>query len=95
MLLNKELKIAIRIARKYSIDKLYLIGSLLYNDSDEVNDYDFAVAGVPDGDFFKFYGELYMAMSKPVDLIDLSGKRTLFKKLVRKEGRLIYDRKTA
>ena len=88
-----EVKIAIRLARKYRIGQLYLIGSSLSKGPGEVNDYDFAVRDITPGCFFRFYGELFMAMSKPVDLIDLSGKQTLFKKLARKEGRLIYERK--
>jgi len=39
--------------------------------------------------FFKFYGELYKLLSKPVDLIDLS-TRSLFNDLVEENGVRIY-----
>ena len=47
---------------------------------------------VPTGNFFKFYGELFRALSKNVDLIDLSGKMTKFKDIILREGRLVYDK---
>ena len=91
-MLNKiELKKAIEIAKKYKIGRLYLVGSALHGNPKKANDYDFAIEGHPAGTFFQFYGELYMAMSKEVDLIDLSGEQTLFKNIVRKEAKLIYE----
>ncbi len=95
MIPKHELDKAISVARKYGIGKLYLIGSSLSRDAKAVNDYDFAVSGIPKGSFFKFYGELFRTMSKNVDLIDLSGKKTKFKDIVVKEGKLIYDKKAA
>lgn len=95
MMPKDELEKAIGIARKYHVGELYLIGSVLYKEPEEVNDYDFAVRGVPEGSFFKFYGELMRTMTKNVDLIDLSGKVTKFKDIVQREGKLIYDRTQA
>jgi len=90
-----DMKKAVEIAKKYGIGKLYLIGSALYKAAEEINDYDFAVKDVPPGIFFKFYGELMQAMPKNVDIIDLSGKLTKFKKIVMREGKLIYDKSAA
>ncbi len=90
MIPKDEFDKVISIAEKYSIRELYLIGSALYKKPEEVNDYDFAVRGVPKGKFFKFYGELLRVMTKNVDLIDLSGKKTKFKDIIRREGKLIY-----
>jgi predicted nucleotidyltransferase len=95
MIPEHELNKAVEIARKYGIGKMFLIGSSLYKKAEEVNDYDFAVSGVPEGCFFKFYGELFRTLSKNVDLIDLSGKRTKFKDLILKEGKLIYEKRAA
>ena len=81
---------AVGIAKKYRVGELYLIGSALYKEPEDVRDYDFAVRDVPVGRFFKFYGELLRVMSKNVDLIDLSGKMTKFKNIIVKEGKLIY-----
>jgi len=95
MITKHELDKAIQIARKYGVGKLYLIGSSLAKEQEQVNDYDFAVSEVPKGKFFKFYGELFREMSKNVDLIDLSGKMTKFKNIIRREGKLIYDKRSA
>ena len=95
MIPEHELEMAIEIAKKHRVGKLYLIGSSLHKDNDAVNDYDFAVSEVPPGNFFKFYGELFRVLSKNVDLIDLSGKMTKFKKIILKEGKLIYDKEAA
>ncbi len=39
--------------------------------------------------FIKFYGDLILFLSKPVDLVDLKNK-SLFTKMIKKEGTLIY-----
>jgi|GEM_PF-196387 len=95
MIPRNEIDKAVSVAKKYGVEKLFLIGSSLAGDKKSVNDYDFAVSGIPKGIFFKFYGELFRTMSKNVDLIDLSGKKTKFKSMVLKEGKLIYDKKAA
>ncbi len=95
MIPKNELNKAIEIARKYGIGKMYLIGSSLRKEPSEVNDYDFAVADIPPGNFFKFYGELLRTMSKNVDVIDLSGKITKFKMIVMREGKLVYEKSSA
>lgn len=92
MIPKKELNRAIKIAKKYGIGKMYLIGSSLYRKPSEVNDYDFAVADFPPENFFKFYGELLMSMDKNVDIINLSGKMTKFNSIIIREGRVIYDK---
>jgi predicted nucleotidyltransferase len=95
MIPRHELDKAVEIAKKYGIGKLFLIGSSLYREPKDVNDYDFAVEDVPSGIFFKFYGELFRTLSKNVDLIDLSGEMTKFKEIVLREGKLIYDKAAA
>lgn len=90
MIPKHELDRAIEIAKEFKIGKLYLVGSILYNEPDAVNDYDFAIDEYDPGIFFRFYSRLFQAMTKDVDLIDLSGEQTLFKKIVRSEGKLIY-----
>lgn len=92
MIPKEELDKAIAIAKKYGIGKMYLIGSSLYKDPDEIKDYDFAVADIPPGNFFVFYGELLRTMTKNVDIIDLSGRETKFKTIVMREGILVYDK---
>jgi len=95
MIPKEELDKAIEIAKKYKIGRMYLVGSSLHKESEDVNDYDFAVMDVPPESFFKFYGELLRTLSKRVDIIDLSGKATKFKSIVMREGEVVYDRSAA
>lgn len=53
--------------------------------SREANDIDLAMEGVSPRDFFRFYGELILTLSKPVDVVDLSG-RSKFLALIRHDG---------
>ncbi|OPY58878.1 MAG: hypothetical protein A4E57_04800 [Syntrophorhabdaceae bacterium PtaU1.Bin034] len=94
MIPKDELARAIELAKKYRVGKLYVVGSSL-KDPETARDYDFAVSDVPEGAFFLFYGELFMSMSKNVDLIDLSGSPSKFKSLVLREGKLVYDKEAA
>ncbi|MBI2265497.1 MAG: nucleotidyltransferase domain-containing protein [Armatimonadetes bacterium] len=95
MLPEAELRLVIEIAKKHGVEKLYLFGSSLREPPEQANDYDFAVLGLPSGRFFYFYSELLRALSKNVDLVDLSGKETKFKYLVMRDGKLVYDSKAA
>lgn len=84
MITDKD-KMAIQtIARKYQATRILLFGSAI-SDSLENNDIDIAVEGIEEKHFFAFYGELMLALSKPVDVIDLSIK-SKFNDLVVKEG---------
>lgn len=95
MIPEPEINKAIELAKNYNIGQLFLVGSALHKNPEEVRDYDFAIRNYPPGVFFRFYGSLLMAMSKNVDLIDLSGEPTKFKEIILREGRLIYDKQTA
>ncbi len=77
------------IAKKYRLTKLYLFGSGSVSQR-EAHDIDLAVEGLDDSLFFKFYGELIFALSKPVDVIDLS-KKSLFCDMIKAEGVLLYE----
>jgi len=55
----------------------------------EYQDIDIAVEGIDEKDFYTFYGELLCALSKPVDIIDLS-KKTRFVELILREGIPLY-----
>lgn len=90
-----DLEKAIQLAKKYNIGKLYLIGSSLHKDQNKINDYDFAISDYPAERFFEFYSELYMSMPKEVDLIDLSSILEAFRKIILREGKLIYEKRAA
>ena len=95
MIPPKELNIAIELAKKYDVGRMLLIGSSVHKEFNEIGDYDFAIQDFPPGNFFKFYGELFRVFPKNVDLIDLSGEMTKFKKIVLRDGILIYDKNSS
>lgn len=88
MISEKDKESIIFLARKYNVDSIYLFGSSL-KDSLLANDIDLGVRGIDPRSYFRFYGELLRALSKPVDLIDLS-KKNRFNKLVEERGVKIY-----
>lgn len=87
MITKKEKDLIIRCAKKYNVSSVYLFGSSI--ERKRGNDIDLAVKGVKPELFFKFYGELFRYLDRPVDLIDLS-EHSLFTKLIKKRGVKIY-----
>ena len=88
MITDQDKRIIRQIARKYRVSRIWLFGSALA-ETGESRDIDIAVEGIADEDFFSFYGELICALSKPVDVVDLS-RKTTFTELVLKEGVALY-----
>jgi predicted nucleotidyltransferase len=88
MLSKADKESIISIAKKYKVSRVLLFGSNASVDK-EGNDIDLAVEGIVPSDFFAFYSDLIFGLTKPVDLIDLSGT-SRFHKMVAAEGILIY-----
>jgi predicted nucleotidyltransferase len=88
MITDTDKKIIEELARKYHAKRVVLFGSSL-SPSWEYRDIDIGVEGVEGKDFYTFYGELLFALSKPVDVIDLS-KKTRFIELILREGIPLY-----
>jgi predicted nucleotidyltransferase len=84
MITDEEKQTIIRTAAKYHAKRVLLFGSALSSDK-ESRDIDIGVEGIEEKDFFTFYGELMCALSKPVDVIDLS-ITSRFSELVNREG---------
>jgi predicted nucleotidyltransferase len=84
MITDKDRASILAIARKYQVSKVLLFGSSLTSHV-ESRDIDIAIEGLADKDYFAFYGELMCALSKPVDVVDLS-KRSKFVDMVLREG---------
>lgn len=78
----------VELSRKYGATRTLLFGSAA-SQADLPSDIDLAVEGVAAASYYRFYGELMSALSKPVDLIDL-GRKTLFTELVAREGVVLY-----
>jgi predicted nucleotidyltransferase len=88
MIADKERQMIKEIAAKYRVKRVLLFGSSLSVDK-ESRDIDIGVEGIEEKDFFTFYGELLFALSKPVDVIDLSTK-SRFVELIQGEGIPLY-----
>ena len=76
------------ICQRYGIKRALLFGSSV-EATREARDIDLAVEGVAPEDFFRFYGDLMFAVSKPIDVVDLSG-HSKFLDLIRREGVALY-----
>ncbi|MFH1771914.1 MAG: hypothetical protein ABH872_03780 [Candidatus Omnitrophota bacterium] len=88
MIAEKDKETIRKISEKYHIKRVLLFGSSL-DAAKESRDIDIAIEGIDPGDFFDYYGELLLKLSKPIDVIDLS-EASKFVTLVKKEGIAIY-----
>jgi predicted nucleotidyltransferase len=88
MITDTDKKIIEQLARKYHAKRVVLFGSSL-SSTQQSRDIDIGIEGIDEKDFYVFYGELLCALSKPVDIIDLS-KKTRFIELILWEGIPLY-----
>ena len=88
MITDADRRIIETTAAKYGAERVVLFGSSLSPDQ-ESRDIDIGVAGLEDADFFTFYGELLLALSKPVDVVDIS-RKSRFTEMVEREGMLLH-----
>lgn len=88
MIADRDRQIIEETAAKYRVKRVILFGSSLSPDK-ESRDIDIGVEGLEEKDFFAFYGELMCALSKPVDVVDLSTKSRLVE-LIQREGIPLY-----
>ena len=88
MITETDKKTIENLARKYKAKRVLLFGSSL-SPTQESRDIDIGVEGVPERDFYTFYGELLFSLSKPVDVVDLS-RKTRFVELILREGVPLY-----
>jgi predicted nucleotidyltransferase len=88
MISESEKRTIREISKKYAVKRVLLFGSSIAPDK-EGRDIDLAVEGIAPEDFFKFYGDLMLKLSKPVDVVDLSGK-SKFTRMIKREGLPLY-----
>ncbi len=88
MITEKDKETIQRISKKYRAKRVLLFGSSI-DPVRESHDIDIAIEGVAPEDFFKYYGDLMLKLSKPVDLIDLS-ESSKFVELILQEGVLLH-----
>jgi len=89
MISEKDKAAILQLARRFGVEKVFLFSSAA-DSQKESADIDLAVQGIPPEQFFDLYGELILAFSKPVDLIDLS-QNTKFNALVKREAVALYS----
>ena len=89
MLSDMDRQTIVELAGRYRAKRVLLFGSSALPGSDRGRDIDLAVEGIADGLFFRFWGDLMLRASKPVDVIDL-GRGGKFSEIVRREGVLLY-----
>lgn len=77
-------------AHEFDVKAVWIFGSSLEDDS-LARDIDLAVEGILPELFFKFYARLFMALPKPVDLVDLSQDLPIAS-IIRAKGVAIYER---
>jgi len=88
MLSEKDKKIIHELSAKYHVKRVLLFGSSA-DPVKEGRDIDLAIEGIDPRDFFDYYGDLMLRLSKPIDLIDLS-EASKFVALVKRDGVSIY-----
>ncbi|MDP2841354.1 MAG: nucleotidyltransferase domain-containing protein [Candidatus Methanoperedens sp.] len=88
MISETDKKIILDLSKKYHAKRVLLFGSSA-DPLKEGRDIDLAVEGIDPRDFFDYYGDLMLKLSKPVDVIDLS-ETSKFVALVKKEGISLY-----
>ena len=87
MITEKDKDTIQTLSRRYRVKRVLLFGSST-DPVKESQDIDIAVEGVAPEDFFKYYGDLLLKLSKPVDLVDLS-ESSKFVQLILQEGVLL------
>jgi len=90
-MISAEMEEIIReCASEFDVKRVWIFGSSLEDDP-AARDIDLAVEGISPEMFFKFYARLFMALPKPVDLVDLS-QDTPIASIIRAKGVSIYER---
>jgi len=88
MVSQNDIETIKRLSNKYNAQKVVLFGSSL-NSQQEANDIDLAIEGVASKDYYRYCGELMMALTKPVDIVDLSVP-CKFVDIILEEGVVLY-----
>ncbi len=90
MIEESDKKIICEISKKYDAKRVLIFGSSIVSER-ESHDIDIAVEGILPKDFYRYYGELIFSLSKPIDVIDISGT-SKFIELILQEGIPLYGR---
>ena len=88
MVSQSDIKTIKELSSKYDAGKVILFGSSL-DSQRESKDIDLAIEGIASKDYYRYCGELMMALTKPVDIVDLSLPCS-FTDIILDEGMVIY-----
>ncbi|MEW5954321.1 MAG: nucleotidyltransferase domain-containing protein [Bacillota bacterium] len=86
---NEDLNRAIRILKDAGCKEIYLFGSLVTGETEEMSDIDLAVRGCPPDKYFGVLGQLILELEHSVDLINLD-REDEFTRYLEKQGELVH-----
>ena len=88
-------KLAIPLAQKYGIERLFLFGSYARGEATENSDIDFRIdRGTMRGlQFCAFYNDMEEAFNKPLDILTTKQLPDEILNAIKKEEILLYERK--
>ena len=87
MISEKDKAIILKYAKKYNLSTVILFGSCV--DRENPNDIDIGIKGIEPELFFRFYGDLLLEVTMPIDVVNLD-KDNSFNKLIEREGMKLY-----
>jgi predicted nucleotidyltransferase len=88
MVSQNDIETIKELSSKYNVGKVILFGSSL-DPQRQSKDIDLAIEGVAPKDYYRYCGELMMALTKPVDIVDLSVS-CKFIDIIIEEGVVLY-----
>ena len=101
-LVEKNIDILIDLCEQHKVRELYMFGSILTSKFTDSSDIDFLVQFEPIDllDYFDNYMDfkekLEALLNRPIDLLeDQAIRNPIFRKVLDREKKLVYDRKTA
>ena len=101
-LIDKNINAIKELCDKHKVKELYIFGSLLTNKFHELSDVDLLIqfGKVDLMDYFDNYmdlkEELEALLNRPIDLVENQAiKNPIFRKIVDREKKLVYERKSA
>ncbi|MFO7669360.1 MAG: nucleotidyltransferase domain-containing protein [Bacteroidales bacterium] len=101
-LIDKNINAIKELCDKHKVEELYIFGSFLTNEYNESSDVDLLIqfGKIDLNDYFDNYmdlkEELEALLNRPIDLVENHAiKNPIFRRIVDREKKLVYERKSA
>jgi len=101
-LIDKNINAIKELCDKHKVEELYIFGSFLTNEFNESSDVDLLIqfGKIDLNDYFDNYmdlkEELEALLNRPIDLVENHAiKNPIFRRIVDREKKLVYERKSA